>query len=59
MAESLERAIHGKGAFRQFKGCVHRGGLADRWCKFREEQYRRIALSWCEEHGIEADVGAN
>ena len=57
-AESLARAIHGRGAFRRFKDCVHERGVADQWYKFRDEQYRRVAADWCEGHGIETDADA-
>jgi len=53
--ESLQNAVHGRGAFRCFKDRVHELGLADSWYEFRNKQYRRAALDWCEENGIEAD----
>ena len=58
LAESLLNAIHGRGAFRYFKDRVHEAGVADDWYRFRDEAYRRIALEWCEHHGIEADADA-
>lgn len=57
-AEMLLHAIHGKGAFRYFKDRIHELGLTDAWYKFRDGQYRQIALDWCEAHGIDADVNA-
>jgi hypothetical protein len=57
-AESLQNAIHGRGAFRYFKDRVHEFGLADAWYKFREEQYRQVALDWCEANGVDVDTDA-
>jgi len=56
--QSLLDAIHGRGAFRYFKNRIHELGLADAWYKFREDQYREIALSWCQANGVEPDVEA-
>ena len=58
ISDRLGNAIHGRGAFRSFKDCVHREGLAEKWHKFRDEQYRQVALEWCESHGVEVDTGA-
>jgi hypothetical protein len=57
-AEVLSNAIHGRGAFRYFKDRVHEFGLADAWYKFRQEQYRKVALDWCEAKSIEFDPDA-
>jgi len=57
-AESLQNAIHGRGAFRYFRDRVHELGLADAWYKFREEQYRQVALDWCEANGVDVDTDA-
>jgi len=54
-ADALLNAIHGRGAFRYFKDRIHELGLAEAWYKFRDGQYRRIALDWCEANGIEVD----
>ncbi len=45
-------AIHGAGAFRNFKAAVRRRGIEDDWYKFRAEALRQIAIDWCEEHDI-------
>jgi hypothetical protein len=50
-AELLD-AIHGAGAFRNFKATVQRRGMEDEWYKFRAEALRQIAIAWCEEHDI-------
>ena len=52
-SDALDRAIHGRGAFRCFKDTVHLLGLADQWYRFRDEQYKQIAVDWCEEHELE------
>ena len=53
MASQLERALHGRGAFRMFKDTVHRLGLQDAWYAFRDRALREIAIDWCEANGIE------
>jgi len=56
---ALLEAIQGRGAFRRFRDRLHSLGLTDQWYAYRGEQYRRIAIDWCERHGIalEADGG--
>ena len=49
----LYAALHGKGVFRRFKDTVYRFGIEKDWFKYRDEQYRRIAIEWCEKHNIE------
>ena len=55
-SEALLNAIHGRGAFRYFKDRIYELGLADAWHTFREGKYRQIALDWCQDNGIEAEV---
>lgn len=50
-AELLD-AIHGAGAFRNFKAAVRRRGMEDEWYKFRADALRQIAIDWCEENDI-------
>jgi len=57
-ADALLDAVHGSEAFRRFKDCVHRFGIAEAWYAFRQERYRRVALDWCEVHGVEVDPDA-
>ena len=52
VAEALSRAIRGRGAFRYFKDKVHELRLAERWHAFREAEYRRVAVEWCEAHEV-------
>jgi Uncharacterised protein family (UPF0158) len=50
--EELARAIHGRGAFRMFKDTLYRHKIEKAWYAFRAAAWRRIAIAWCEEHGI-------
>jgi hypothetical protein len=45
--EDLLHAIHGAGAFRNFKDRIEPA-----WFAFRAEALRQIALTWCEENHI-------
>ncbi len=51
--DSLEAALHGRGAFRRFKDAVHRLGIADEWYRFRDAALEEIAIKFLEAHGIE------
>jgi len=50
--DELSRAIHGAGAFRNFKDTVRRRGIESAWFVFRAQALRQIALDWCEENQI-------
>ena len=50
--EDLLNAIHGSGAFRNFKDTLRRHGIESSWFAFRTEALKQIALSWCEENQI-------
>jgi uncharacterized protein UPF0158 len=50
--EDLLRAIHGAGAFRNFKDTLRRHGIDSAWFAFRTEALRQIARNWCEENQI-------
>ena len=50
-AELLD-AIHGAGAFSNFKPGVRRRGIEDEWHKFRAKTLRQIAIDWRQEHDI-------
>lgn len=49
----LYNAIQGRGAFRRFKDKLYEIGMANVWYKYRDQQYKEIALEWCEENNIE------
>lgn len=51
--DKLARAIQGKGAFRRFKDMVYDLGIDQRWYDFQASAYKRKAIGWCEENGIE------
>ena len=50
--EDLLHAIHGAGAFRNFKYIVRRDGIEQAWFAFRTDALRQIAIDWCEESQI-------
>lgn len=50
--EELLDAIHGAGAFRNFKSAIRRRRIEQAWFAFRDEALRQIAIDWCEENGI-------
>jgi hypothetical protein len=50
--EELLHAIHGTGAFRNFKDALRRHGIESGWFAFRGEALRQIALNWCGENHI-------
>lgn len=49
----LHDAIRGRGAFRRFKEAVRYLGVEQEWYRFRDELYKRIAIEWCDENGVE------
>jgi len=53
VSERLCSAIRGSGAFRRFKDNILRLDLEDEWYKFRDEEYKEIAIDWCRENGVE------
>jgi hypothetical protein len=48
----LESAVHGSGAFHRFGNAVRRLGLEDKWFRYREAEYERVAREWLEENKI-------
>ncbi|MGD1095632.1 MAG: UPF0158 family protein [Bryobacteraceae bacterium] len=52
VCEDLLNAIHGAGAFRNFKDALWRHSIESAWFEFRTEALRQIALDWCEENHI-------
>jgi hypothetical protein len=50
--EDLLHAIHGNGAFRNFKDTLRRHCIESAWFGFRAEALREIALDWCEENHV-------
>lgn len=53
LAELLEVAINGRGAFRRFKDVLLRyAEERERWFKFKEERMRERALEWLDDIGV-------
>lgn len=52
LRDDLLHAIHGRGAFRNFKDTLRRHGVEPAWFEFRTEALRKIAIDWCDEHQI-------
>ncbi len=50
--EDLLRAIHGTGAFRNFKDAIRLHGIESSWYAFRTQALRQIAIEWCEENQV-------
>ena len=50
--EDILNAIHGPGAFRNFKETLRRHRIESDWFAFRREALRLIALNWCGENHI-------
>ena len=51
--EELYDALQGRGAFRRFKDELYELGLEQKWYKYRDQAYEKLARKWCEEHGIQ------
>jgi hypothetical protein len=53
IAELLEVAINGKGAFRRFKDVLlHYPEERERWFKFKDDRMQERALEWLGEIGL-------
>ena len=51
--DRLSSAIQGRGAFRRFKDTVIKMGIDQEWYDFQADAYKRKAIRWCEDNGIE------
>ncbi|GIN74520.1 hypothetical protein J14TS2_49950 [Bacillus sp. J14TS2] len=51
--DELEDAIRGRGAFRRFKDKIYYFALEEQWFSYRDSEYKRMAVRWCEDHNIE------
>lgn len=54
--DRLSDAIVDKGAFRRFKNTVRRLGIEEQWYEWRDNAYRRLAIDWCEDCGLEFEI---
>jgi Uncharacterised protein family (UPF0158) len=52
VGDELDDALHGSGAFRNFRATLRRHGIESGWSRFFENELRRIAIDWCEKHDI-------
>lgn len=52
-ANKLERAIQGRGAFRRFKDMINYMGIEQQWYDYEAEYYKKLAIKWCQEQGLE------
>jgi hypothetical protein len=48
----LLHAIHGAGAFRQFRRSLEDLDLRDEWFRFRDNALRQFAIDWLNENGV-------
>ncbi len=49
VADRIDRAIHGRAAFRMFRATIEEAGLLDEWFEFKREALRGIARETLEE----------
>ena len=50
---NLQRLIYGNGAFRRFKDYCVEMNIIQEWYKYRDEQYKEIAIEWCKQNELE------
>ena len=48
----LLNAIQGRGAFRRFKDVIIRYNIENMWYAFKENEYKQIAIEWCDRNKI-------
>ena len=46
-------AINGPGTFRRFKDTCLNFDIIEKWYKFRDEKYKKIAIDWCNKNNID------
>ncbi len=49
----LMNAIRGRGAFRRFKDGIYYHGIEQQWYDYQADAYKRIAIRWCRDEGLE------
>ncbi len=52
--DTLLSALRNKGAFRRFKDAVFELDVRDGWYIYKREEYKKIALTWLDGHGIQS-----
>jgi hypothetical protein len=53
ITQALAKSIKGRGAFRRFKDCLYRFEVQKKWFMYRDDEYKQVAIQWCEEHEID------
>ena len=53
ISDELLNKIKGKGVFRRFKDTLIKFNIIQDWYDFRQEQYKIIAVNWCNKNNIE------
>ena len=48
----LWKCLNGKGVFRRFQDKLFEIDLRDDWFSFKKEEFKAIAIDWCEEHEL-------
>ena len=48
----MYQAIQGHGAFGRFRDMIQEMGIESVWYDFRDSAYKRAAIRWCDENGI-------
>ncbi|MEL7606526.1 MAG: UPF0158 family protein [Sedimentibacter saalensis] len=51
--DELENVIRGRVAYRRFKDKLYNLGLEQKWYKYRDDAYTKVAREWCERNNIE------
>ncbi len=54
--DQLAGVIRGRGAFRRFKDGIRQMGIEEQWYDYQVDAYKRMAIEWCEENGIEYEL---
>lgn len=49
----LMNAIRGRGAFRRFKDGIYYHGIEQQWYDYQADAYKKIAIQWCQDEGLE------
>jgi hypothetical protein len=50
---AIDNAIHGAGAFRNFKNTIRQLGIETAWFAYRTQALEQIARDWLEQHDLQ------
>ena len=53
IAQTLSISIKGSGAFQRFKEHLFQFGIQEQWFKFKNNEYKKLAIQWCEENKVD------